>query len=88
MSSMSFADPANLRAGVRARVAAGLTRSIYSRLIAQDLRAAQRGWAVTAGKWGSRTYRDPRFDSVVRYAETGESAASSLGITVVPAASR
>jgi hypothetical protein len=73
MSSMSLAGPANLRAWARARVAAGLTRAVYSGLIAQDLRAAQQGWTVTNGRWGSRTYRDPRFDSLARTVDIAES---------------
>ncbi|GAY12538.1 hypothetical protein TOK_1026 [Pseudonocardia sp. N23] len=34
------------------------------RLDAQDARAYNRGWTVTSGKFGSRTYRDPRWDHV------------------------
>lgn len=30
----------------------------------QDERALAQGWTVTAGRFGSRTYRDPRWDHV------------------------
>jgi hypothetical protein len=33
-------------------------------LAAQDERASARGWAVTVGPRGSRTYRDPRWDQI------------------------
>jgi hypothetical protein len=42
------------------RAAAGLTR----RLDAQDEDARSRAWTVTAGRFGARTYRDPRWDQV------------------------
>ncbi|GEL27056.1 hypothetical protein PSU4_60100 [Pseudonocardia sulfidoxydans NBRC 16205] len=33
-------------------------------LDAQDAPAYNRGWTVTQGRFGSRTYRDPRWDHV------------------------
>jgi hypothetical protein len=34
------------------------------RFDAQDAHAYNRGWTVTTGRFGSRTYRDPRWDHV------------------------
>jgi hypothetical protein len=30
----------------------------------EDARATARGWEVRRGAWGTRTYRDPRWDTV------------------------
>jgi hypothetical protein len=37
-------------------------RIVRERLVDQDRRASANGWTVSAGRWGRRTYRDPRFD--------------------------
>ncbi len=37
---------------------------LFRRLDAQDERARARGWTVTAGPRGSRTYRDRRWDQL------------------------
>jgi hypothetical protein len=37
---------------------------LFRRLDAQDERARARGWTVTAGPRGSRTYRDSRWDQL------------------------
>ncbi|ODU05021.1 MAG: hypothetical protein ABS81_08705 [Pseudonocardia sp. SCN 72-86] len=34
------------------------------RLDAQDAHAYNRGWTITTGRFGSRIYRDPRWDHV------------------------
>jgi hypothetical protein len=36
------------------------------RLAAQDTAALNRGWTVDRGRFGSRTYRDPRWDVVTQ----------------------
>ena len=58
------------RAGIVARISAGVgrhQRALSDRLrAAEDERARQRGWEVTKSTgwlgFGTRTYRDPRFD--------------------------
>lgn len=35
---------------------------LRARLIEEERAAERAGWEVTTGRWGSRTYRDPRFD--------------------------
>jgi hypothetical protein len=39
-------------------------RAVEARLEAQDHRADERGWTITRGARGRRTYRDPRFDGL------------------------
>lgn len=90
MSSMSLTTPTALRAWARQfRVPSTLMRYARAKLIAQDRRASQRGWTVTSGRWGSRTYRDPRFDSLARSAEMGGSATGYLeALVLVPVVGR
>lgn len=38
-------------------------RWLQERLASEEHFAEQAGWKITRGRWGSRTYRDPRFDS-------------------------
>jgi hypothetical protein len=39
-----------------------LVRLLREMLAAEERLAKQTGWESTPGRWGSRTYRDPRFD--------------------------
>lgn len=39
---------------------------------AEEERAVERGWQVERGRWGSRSYRDPRFDTLAHAYETSE----------------
>lgn len=39
-------------------------RALEVRLAEQDHRATERGWTVSRGARGRRTYRDPRFDTL------------------------
>lgn len=45
------------------RMVARPLRWLRERLAGQERFAEQAGWKVRKGRWGSRTYRDPRFDS-------------------------
>jgi hypothetical protein len=56
-----------------------ISQHLRAPLEAEEEHARSRGWQVERGRWGSRAYRDPRFDSLDRHLDTA---------TVVPAVVR
>jgi hypothetical protein len=62
---------------------------LFRRLDAQDERARARGWTVTAGPRGSRTYRDPRWDQLAEIrAQAARSDVDAAEPVAVPAGHR
>ncbi|WP_146103950.1 hypothetical protein [Nonomuraea solani] len=49
---------------IRSRISALPTRADRALCAGQDERARQYGWTVTKTGFGSRRYRDPRFDAL------------------------
>jgi hypothetical protein len=59
-----------------------------ARLRHQDDHAAERGWTVGRGRWGGRTYRDPRFDFLGELSVLGEAIPQEVTETLTPEVAR
>ncbi|WP_169789177.1 hypothetical protein [Nonomuraea candida] len=71
-------DVTGWAARIAARVGALVARADRAVCAGQDERARRHGWTVTRTGFGSRRYRDPRFDAL-RAARTGGRAYQGAG---------